>query len=148
MRQVVYSPEVLRASSARRLPGPIAEGDDETSKPDGYATKLVKYVPAETVAFVSFISLAPLRGALAWAVFAAALIGSIIYIALKGPQPWYGMLLVLVSTFVWVLATTNFGEVLLGLTYSTSRVILGITVFIIPGVDEFVTRLFRRSMAR
>jgi|GEM_PF-3795796 hypothetical protein len=147
MRQVAYSAEILRATSLSRGPEPIAGPEEPEAKPDDYPTKLVKYVPAETVAFVAFASAVALSTLLSWLVVAIALVGSVLYIATRGRQPWYSHFLTLLAAILWIIGTTRYGEELLGLSYASSRILLAMGVFLIPAIDELLTRWYQRRMS-
>lgn len=149
MRPIAYSAEVLRASGpSRKDPGLIADGQGDAGAPDGYAAKLVKYVPAETVAFVAFISTASLTLFWSWIVLVASAIGSAIYMSVRAPQPWFTSFLSFIAGPLWVIGTTNLGERVFDLPYTTSKVIFGIAVFLLPGIDEMLTGFYKRRLAR
>lgn len=153
MRRIAYAPEVLRSSTLSWSPKAqfrslIAGSGADSGSADDYFTKLVKYVPAETVAFVCAVSATPLSNALMWVVFWAAAVGSVVYIAIREPLPWFTYILTLIAAFLWIIGTTNYGEILFHLSYAASRVMMAIGIFLIPGIDELATKWYRREMAQ
>jgi hypothetical protein len=137
MRTVVYPHKVG--------PGEAETGASHagTDPGDSYGEKLAKYVPAEVIAF--FTPLAVFIGkddpGLLWIVAAAGLLGTIIYLyrsarkAPEGKKPLvYFYILACLSYVVWAVATSPLFEII-GLTATQASVGLGITVFLVPGLD-------------
>jgi hypothetical protein len=140
MRAIVYPEAVTRPTGPRRRgPGqPPLEGADEP--PNDYPTKLVKYVPAETLAFVIPSAALVSTNAMRVAVLAVALIGTPLYLGRRARVPVYFYVLAEVSLIAWVIATTDFGTELFALSANASRLTLTAAVFLVPGIDELLTR--------
>jgi hypothetical protein len=134
IRTVVYP-------TRRGAPVPL-DGARADSLPD----KLLKYVPAEVIAFY-----APLYSSLTgetarFIVVGASVVGLLLYLvirapAIQRPRPWfYG--LALVSFAGWALGTSPVGEQMLGITDpDIPKIALAIVIFLVPAFDEVLTRL-------
>lgn len=127
--------------------GPLG-GDDP-------ATKLVKYVPAETLAF--FIPAAAVIGAdqtaLLVLALAAGAVGTFGYLWLqaqresdpaKRPLTHYYPLAV-VAFGIWAIATSSNVASMLGLDGVAAGILLMVGVFLIPLADGVLTTLFPRK---
>jgi hypothetical protein len=120
---------------------------------DSLPEKLVKYVPAETLAF--FVPLAaaigPERRGLLIAVVVIGLIGNAGYLWWNGrrlpqeerPLPHF-FLLATIAFLCWAIATAPNVAAMLGVDSLVSAVILGGAVFLIPLADQFITVQLRR----
>ena len=128
---------------------------EETRRPaDGYMGKLTKYVPAEVLAFyMPTYQLVPVivddeTGAAlydGWRIFVygASLAGVLIYAYGRArieqrTLKWYYYILALVAFSAWSLAISDVGERYLALPDFAASVILSISVFLVPGIDEYV----------
>ena len=138
-RSITYSPRALAAIPTRGL---------ASKKPDDdYQQRLLKYIPAETLAFYAPISTAigsSNKGALIL-VTIVGIIGNVIYnLAAPGAtrtriMPHFYVLSV-IAFLVWAASTTPPLSSLAGLDDLTVRVILGCTVFLLPPVDTLLAR--------
>lgn len=139
-RTVVY-PEASASRGARSVE------PDAPARPDAYPEKLVKYVPAEVVAFyVPAYTMAPdERMFLKWAILLMAAVGTVGYLRLQAPDAipprWYFYVLSLVAFFAWALGTTSTGDDLLHLSREESAIALLAGVFLVPMIDEWISRL-------
>lgn len=111
---------------------------------DALPVKLVKYVPAEVLAF--FIPLAAVVGddrkGLLWLVTAVAVIGAPLYLAATAKRlppeqrpARYFYLLAVLATVAWLFGTSAPAADLIGLDEVAAAVVLALAVFIIPVVD-------------
>ncbi len=117
---------------------------------DGLPERLVKYVPAETLAF--FVPLAAGIGSgrrvLLVVVLCAGLVGTIGYLWLAGqraaaderPRPHF-FVLAAVAFVSWAVGTSPNVAGLFGVDRLVAGVWLGLAVFLIPLVDEVINRL-------
>jgi len=121
---------------------------------DRFPDKLVKYVPAETLAF--FVPIAAAigeeRNALLCVVVAIGLVGTPIYLwiaASRLPQdqrPFFHFYPLAMLAFVaWALGTNAAVAKLVHLDSFAAGIIFGCAVFIIPGLDQGLT-LWKRPV--
>jgi peptidoglycan/LPS O-acetylase OafA/YrhL len=128
---------------------PPPEGGGE--RPDRYFDKLLKYVPAEAIAFyLPFYEFSkdPESDEWQWIVFAAAILGGFVYLLLrvdkeKKPRRFY-YVIALLALLAWTIGTSTVGADLFGLSDKGSKIIVGIAAFALPGVDEALTRFLPR----
>jgi len=114
---------------------------------DGYLEKLVKYVPAEVVAF--FAPIASLVESQRPLLIASGVVGLIatptyLWANAKGLEkrqrpPAYYYVLSTAAFVVWALATSKLGA-LLHLTGVSMAFTLGVAVFVIPLADKLLSR--------
>jgi len=113
---------------------------------DDYATKLVKYIPGEVLAFfLPAVAVAGTRPDLQWA---AALIGLLatggyLYVynkrkKLPTPKVWY-VSLAMIAFIAWALGTSAPTRELVGMDDVIARFILLVAVLVIPGIDEWLS---------
>jgi hypothetical protein len=143
-RAIVYPAEmgaVRIGRRPRRRRGPLSrETLEAEQRPDTFPTRLVKYVPAETLAFVipaTAFATSNLRRSV---VLAVALIGTPLYLALAARLPLWFFILAELSLLAWVTGTTDFAVELLGIAPEVGKFVLFVAVFLIPAVDELLTR--------
>jgi hypothetical protein len=132
-----------------RGPGGVLPGGG-----DGLPERLVKYVPAETLAF--FVPLAaalgPDRGPWLITIVVAGAVGTAGYLWVAGqrtrpderPLPHFYVLAIL-AFLCWALGTSGGVAGLVGLDQTEAGVVLGLAVFLIPLLDEVLNRLTRRT---
>jgi hypothetical protein len=157
-RTIIYEQHVKKDAAPPPADGDskspaAAPGKKKTSTDaltDGYVEKLVKYVPAEVIAFFAPIaSLVEKQTTLLVASGIIGLVATPLYIKLysrnatnikKGTQrpPIYNYVLSSAAFVVWALATSKLGE-LLHMTSTEIAFMLGVTVFVIPLVDKLIT---------
>ncbi len=122
----------------------VASGGSKS--PDGgYFERLVKYIPGETLAF--FVPFAVLIGSgnpfLLWVLVVACVVGTPLYLwsnsrslaAAKKPLPHYYVLSV-VAFIVWALGVAPSFATLIGASDLGVTVTMGVTVFLLPKVDD------------
>jgi hypothetical protein len=109
-------------------------------RPDTFPTKLVKYVPAETLAFVIPATAFATTNLRRSVVLVVALIGTPLYLALAARLPLWFFILAELSLLAWVIGTTDFAAELLGVAPEVGKFTLLVAVFLIPAVDELLTR--------
>ncbi|GAA1359105.1 hypothetical protein [Catellatospora chokoriensis] len=119
---------------------------------DGLPERLVKYVPAETLAF--FVPLAavvgPERRVLLITLVAVGLAGTIGYLWLAGqklpaderPLPHF-YVLAAVAYLCWAVGVSAHAAALIGLDQVAAGVVLTMAVFLVPLADELLVRLRR-----
>jgi hypothetical protein len=138
-------PRTLDADSpAADLAGAGAGG----GKGDGLPEKLVKYVPAESLAFFVPISAAIGTSDEAWliAVAIVALLGTPLYLWVAAPsgptapRPHF-YLLAVIAFACWALGTSGSIQSLVGIGQTLGGVVLGIGAFAIPLIDAALEKL-------
>lgn len=153
MSRVVIYPS---ASSAPQKPGTIHFGGPGASArepegagtiPDGYAEKLMKFVPAEVVAFfapmAALVQDRPLLMVAAAVVGLAATPAYLVAAARNLPSeqrpPLHYYILSSIAFVAWALGTSDLGA-LAGLDSIATAFTLGVTVLLIPLADSVLTR--------
>lgn len=114
---------------------------------DGYLEKLVKYVPAEVVAFFAPIaSLVENQRPLLIASGVVGLLATPAYLWAHAKRldrrrrpPLYNYILSTLAFVVWALATSKLGA-MFHITSTTMGFTLGVTVFVIPLADRLLSR--------
>jgi hypothetical protein len=161
VRTPIYS--TLERPRAPEAPRAGVDAVETTQQPareqerDGYFAKLIKYVPGEIVAvFASVIALAAAvsddpdtKDTITIAVYGLFLIATPIYFWMrssaltKSDRPaWYFYLLSAFAFAIWALAVSDRVRDTVDLSAAWSEFFLGLGAFIIPFLDEFLTRLF------
>lgn len=113
---------------------------------DGMAEKIVKYVPAEVLAFYApAYALIPEGDLLLRRiVLGAGLMGTVVYLLAARPKsagpPAYFYVLAAIAFLAWAIGVSDVGVQLLGLSSAASKVLFAVGVFLIPGIDEALTR--------
>jgi hypothetical protein len=115
---------------------------------DGLSEKLVKYVPAETLAFFVPISagLGSSRDGVLLLVIIVAAVGTVGYLWTNGrtlamdkrPRSHF-YLLAVIAFLAWALGTNANVADLVGMDTTVAGVVLGCAIFLIPLVDEVIT---------
>jgi hypothetical protein len=100
----------------------------------------VKYVPAETLSFALPAFLLTDARAGQAALLAAALIGTALYLGLQGPKPLHFFVLAELALMAWLVGTTEVGSDLLAMPEEAAKLTLAIAVFLIPAIDETLSR--------
>jgi hypothetical protein len=122
-------------------------GKGAAVSPDGYKDKLIKYVPAEVLAFYTPLAAAlTARTDLLITIAIAGLIATPIYLWYaasgkpKAERPLKHFYVLSALAFVaWAMCTSALG-VTLGLSPVVASVILGITVLFLPPLDALLAR--------
>lgn len=146
-RAILYPGETQRVRAAAA--GGEGGGDGGDALPD----KLVKYVPAEVLAFFvpTYANLPESARAWSWVVFGIGLIGTVLYALatrLRDPGtigPWHYYVLCAVAFVGWAVSATTVGTDLFGIDPAVTPAILSTTVLLVPLVDELVTRFWPTS---
>lgn len=142
------------ASTAETLPRSTA-ASASTAQPlsaDGMAEKIVKYVPAEVLAFYApAYALIPEGDLLLRRiVLGAGLIGTVVYLLAARPKsagpPAYFYVLAAIAFLAWAVGVSDVGVQLLGLSPAASKVLFAVGVFLIPGIDEALTRFLPQPL--
>lgn len=127
---------------------PAAAGAAPSPKPDEYAEKLLKYVPAEVIAF--FIPATATADAndhaLLVVIFVVAAIGALGYLyraSLSVPADkrgkWWSYPLALAAFTAWALGTSPATADVVDIAPKTGGFILLIAAFVIPLADSIIT---------
>lgn len=134
---------------------PAGSGADRRGEEaDGYREKLLKYVPAEVLAF--FVPASALvdadREELVLLIFFAGVVGTLLYLHLANRQvvpeqqaPWWNYGLAVAAFAVWALATSPATAALVNLDEQAVGVILAVGALLIPGADLLGTREGRQT---
>jgi hypothetical protein len=143
-RAIVYPAEMAAVrigGRRRRRRGPSSpEIIEAEQRPDTFPTKLVKYVPAETLAFVIAATTFATTNIRRSVVLVVALIGTPLYLARAARLPLWFFILAELSLLAWVIGTTDFAVELLGIAPEVGKFTLFVAVFLIPAVDELLAR--------
>lgn len=136
------------AAPAGGAPGAAAAA--EAPPGDRLPDKLVKYVPAETLAFFVPISAAIGSGDEGWliAVIAIAALGTLGYLwqaapdrgSVQAPRIHF-YVLAEIALVCWMLGTSGPAEKLVGISQSHGGILLGIAAFLVPVTDGVLNRL-------
>lgn len=124
---------------------PPKPGSKGSALPDEWGDKIVKYIPAEVLAFyIPAWALVETQSLGSWFVFFVGLFGTIAYLLVRAdranPPRWYFYALAAAAFIAWVIGTTTSGAVLFHLPeWSAEVTVLG-AVFLIPLIDEIVTK--------
>jgi hypothetical protein len=115
-----------------------------TGGSDGLPEKLIKYVPAETLAFfLPAVALAKATPNLLWAALVIGAVGTVAYLysvrSQTNPPRVYFYVLAFISFLVWALATNAPIQTLIGVSADVAGFILLVAVFLIPVVDKIIT---------
>ena len=137
----------MSASGRKRSEADTAAGAAEP-EPDGLPEKLVKYVPAETVAFFVAVSAAVGTQHEGWliALFIIGALGTPAYlwaVAPSGsaaPHPYF-YALAIIAFVCWALGTSGSTQSLFGLSQNLGGVVLASAAFVIPLADSVLQKL-------
>jgi hypothetical protein len=153
MPRTVVPPVRYRSSSNDSSADARTDGGARPTGGDGLPERLVKYVPAETLAF--FVPLASAiggdRDVLLVTVLAVGLAGTVGYLWLHGqraepdvrPLPHFYVLSAL-AFLAWAIGTSGNVSALVRLDQVAAGVVLGLAVFLIPLLDEVLNRRLGR----
>lgn len=117
---------------------------------DGYVDRLIKYVPAEVLAFFLPITAAvgPGRPSLIWVCLAAGFVATPIWLGVHALQMPAGSrplphfyVLACVAFVAWAIASSDAVRVVVGVDLVTANVILGVVVLILPGIDILLSAI-------
>ncbi len=137
-RTIVYPP--------RRVAGGQVAAAGETGDP--YTEKVAKYVPAEVLGFfLPATVLANNNNILLLACFIVGLIGTPLYLFTtssgqpdeKKPRPHF-YFLALIAFAAWAVGTSGITARFFGLDTNAATFVLAVAVFLIPGLDQLVTK--------
>jgi hypothetical protein len=115
--------------------------------PDKVGDKLVKYIPAEVIAFyVPVYAYVQARPDWAkWLVLGLAVVGTLGYLYVRSekanPPRWFFYVLAVLAFIGWALGTSSLGADLFGFPDFVSKLAVFLAVFLLPLVDQFLTRI-------
>jgi hypothetical protein len=116
----------------------------EGNPPDPYADKIVKYVPAEVLSFfLPAVTLANGRRTYLITCLVVGAIGTLVYLWLRKTSPsprWYFYILGMISFVAWAVGTSAPTADLIGIAPDAGTFWLAVAVFLIPGIDEALTK--------
>lgn len=118
---------------------------------DKYGDKLVKYVPAEVIAFfVPTYAIANEQEEWArWLVLILGVIGTLGYLFVRSdasnPSRSYFYTLAAVAFLAWAIGTSSVGSDLWGIEDWLSKITVTAAVFLVPMFDEVLTRIWPKS---
>ena len=151
-RTVVYPSPATQKIPADPAVEAVTSPTTETSKEDGFGDKLVKYIPAEVIAFYvsGYILAGQLGKAAQWVVLAACLLGTAAYLFVRAdkvnPPRWYFYVLAIISFLAWAVGTSTAGADLFMWPTNKAEImgkfIVTAAVFLVPLTDELLTKLF------
>jgi hypothetical protein len=131
--------------------GPSAAAAGRAAPPaDDLSDKLLKYIPGEVIAFyVPIYALVPKDAA--WGLVTVLVLGaagSVGYLFARAdktsPPRFYFYLLSVAAFLAWALGTSSVGTDLWSWPEWCSRAAIPVAVFVIPLVDEVLTRAMQR----
>jgi hypothetical protein len=118
-----------------------------SDQPDRYGDKLVKYIPAEALAFyLPMYTLMKDQGpGSRYAAFIVAVLGVPLYLFTRSdrssPPNWYYYVISVLAFVAWAIGTSTLGQDLFALSEVSSKFVTGCAVFLLPAVDALLTRL-------
>lgn len=152
-RALVYPEKVTRSHGSGRGRGRNRpRKDPRQTETDSYREKLVKYVPAEATAFfvTAAAALSDEETAKGYWVI-ALLLGLVITVLFVGGTistetplpPLYAYVLAGIAFLAWSFGTTSVGSHVFeeGWSSAAADIILSASIFVVPGIDQFITRL-------
>ncbi len=147
-RTILYTERSGQPPPPITFGGPSPRTREKATKPDDYTGKLVKYVPAEVLAFFAPMAAAVEgRRDLLIAAMVAALLATPAYLWLGAKRlppeqkPLVHMYpLSAIAFLAWALGTSSLGS-LFGLDSITKAFTLGISVFLIPLIDGLIEQM-------
>jgi uncharacterized membrane protein AbrB (regulator of aidB expression) len=156
VRNVVY-PSRLQARMSDKVAGVAADAEDQ-QQPDDYGDKLVKYIPAEVIAFFlpAYALAAKLNNfsdRIGWLLVGIAVLGTVGYLLVKAdktkPPRWYFYLLAVLAFLGWAIGTTTEVAELFNLPQPelSGKLVVFVTVFFVPLVDGLLTRYLPQPAA-
>ncbi len=158
VRTVVYRQPVQAQNPIPEMANPRTSNVDpppppaSTAPKDEFGDKLVKYIPAEVIAFfLPAYALAKSAdpAGLAWLPYALVVVaglGLVGYLLIRAPKDnpprWYFYVLSVVAFLAWIAGTSAAGADVFHLVQVeiTGKLILMAAVFAIPLLDELLTR--------
>ena len=150
-RTVVYPSPATRTIASDAAADAVTPPKTETSQEDGFGDKLVKYIPAEVIAFYvsGYILAGQLGKAAQWTVLVACLLGTAAYLFVRAdkvnPPRWYFYVLAIISFLAWAVGTSTAGADLLMWPTDKAEImgkfIVTAAVFLVPLTDELLTKL-------
>ena len=144
-RTPVYAAPAGRGAAK---PGPAGAAPAAPAQ-DTYGDKLVKYIPAEVIAFFvpAYALVKSATDPDDWAkilVLVQCILGTVGYLFIRSPKGnpprWYFYVLAAIAFLAWAIGTSDIG-LLLGIAEELSKFTLLAGVFLVPMVDEVLTRL-------
>jgi hypothetical protein len=138
--------EGTRSISDRRAKGALrsqARSDGEGVPADNYGERLLKYVPAEVLAF--FLAAAGKWGSdntflIVALVVAVVLTPVVLYATSPSGLRWYAFVLAIIAFGVWAIGTSTDTDRLLGISSDQAPFVLTVGAFVIPTVDKALGR--------
>lgn len=147
MRSIIYEADAKHfGEKPDDFANTKAEGRDCLAAND-FAEKLVKYIPGETLAFFlpAYIGAqATGEDSWRWGVLIIGALGTVAYAHIRSKQelgrarPVYAYVLAMVAFLAWAFGTSAAGSELIGLTAPESDLLLALTVFVVPAVDQLL----------
>ncbi len=150
VRTVVYPPH-SRSTSPRAAAAPAQADDGGGQQPDDYGDKLVKYIPAEVIAFflpayALAAKLTDFSDRIGWLLVGVAVLGTVGYLLVKAdktkPPRLYFYILAVFAFLGWAIGTTTEVAELFKLPQPelSGKLVVFVTIFVVPLVDELLTR--------
>lgn len=148
-RGITYSKKVpAAAGGAAAQAAPGGAPPTSPSPDDSYTERLAKYVPGETLAF--FVPLAAFIGSgqpvWLWVILAVGVVGTPLYLwaNTRSDQtkrlPHY-FVLVTIAFVIWAFGVDPDYAKMVGLPPMVVTVVMGIAVFLLPGIDTLLAAL-------
>ncbi len=144
-RTVVYEAAAVRKSRPGRPQNPAR------AEADGYRDKLIKFVPAEAVAFFAVANQVvdeSWSDGWRWAVLVFGSVIAVLYptaVSRQAPTvAWFFYVLSAASFLAWAFGTSSYGGDLFGWPQGANKIILAAAVPIIPALDDLFVRIRAR----
>jgi hypothetical protein len=138
----------------RRPEGGLEAVESTKDEPtDGYAAQLLKYVPAEILAFfIPAAAAAKGNSKLSWVVFVAGLAATVGYLRFHAEPlpaeqrpPLHFYALAAAAFVFWAMGSSDTVRALFQVSDTTTEVLLGIAVLLLPLADWLLGKLFRTA---
>jgi hypothetical protein len=135
-----------RSTKAQRDQTPVFRGQQATeTPPDSYSDRLVRFVPAEVLAFF-------VPAAANWSddetalivILITGLLATPLYLWVRGrdnqPVTWWFYILATIAFFAWAAGTSGATSELLGMSERAGTLALALAAFLIPLLDEVLDK--------
>jgi peptidoglycan/LPS O-acetylase OafA/YrhL len=145
-RTVVYEASAVKKTRPGRRANPQQRSDS-----DRYRDKLIKFVPAEAVAFFAVANQViqdTWSDSWRWVVLILGTLIAVLYptaVSREAPTvAWFFYVLAALSFVAWALGTSSYGGELFNWPEGANKIVLAAAVPIIPALDDLFVRIRAR----
>ena len=156
-RSVVYPTRTTQKTTPESTPAGSQATSNGGDPGDGFGDKLLKYIPAEVIAFyvTGYVLAGMVNELVQWVVLVSGFLGTAGYLIARAdtakPPKWYFYLLAAASFLAWACGTSTVGTDLFNWptasAEATGKLIVTSAVFLIPLLDGLLTKLFPEARA-